>query len=56
VISPGLDDVAFVNPDGSKVLFLYDSAANPITFAVKWDGSQVRYTIPAGATTTFTWR
>lgn len=55
VISPGLDDVAFLDPDGTKVLYLYDNAATPITFAVKWHGSQVRYTIPAGATTTLTW-
>jgi glucosylceramidase len=56
VISPGLDDVAFLNPNGSKVLFLYNNATTPITFAVRWRGSQITYTIPAGATTTLTWR
>ena len=55
-ITPGLDDVAFRNPDGSKVLFLYDNSATPITFDVRWDGSYVSYTIPAGATTTMDWR
>lgn len=56
VFTPGLDNVAFLNPSGSKVLFLYNTATTPITFGVRWRGSQVTYTIPAGATTTLTWR
>ena len=56
VVSAGLDDVAFLNPDGSKVLYLYDNSTAPITFGVAWDRSTVTYTIPAGATTTLTWR
>jgi glucosylceramidase len=56
VISPGLDDVAFRNPDGSKVLLAYNNSPAPITFAVGWHGSYTTDTIPAGATTTLTWR
>ena len=55
-VSPGLDDVAFVNPDGSKVLVTYNDSANPISFAVQQSSdSYFTYTIPAEAMTTFTW-
>ena len=54
-ISPGLDDVAFQNPDGSLVLVAYDNSAKPITFAVGSAGRYFTYTIPAHAMTTFTW-
>jgi glucosylceramidase len=56
VVSSGLDDVAFVNPDGTKVLVAYDNSAKPITFAVQSDGRFFTYAIPPGATTTFMWR
>jgi glucosylceramidase len=56
VVSPGLDDVAFENPDGTRVLLAYDDATAPVTFAVAWRGSSFTATIPAGATTTFVWR
>jgi glucosylceramidase len=55
-VSAGLDDVAAINPDGSRVLIAYDNAAQPISFAVAWHGVYFRYTIPAGAMVTFTWR
>jgi hypothetical protein len=51
----GLDDVAFLNPDGSRVLVAYNTSAAPITFGVSWHGSYFTYTIPAGATVTFAW-
>ena len=54
-ISAGLDDVAFLNPDGSKVLVAYNNATTPISFGVQSDGSYFSYTIPAGALTTFVW-
>ncbi|HUI60212.1 MAG TPA: glycoside hydrolase family 30 beta sandwich domain-containing protein [Steroidobacteraceae bacterium] len=54
-ITPGLDDVAFENPDGSKVLFVYNNSPAPIAFNVEWHGSYVSYAIPAGATTTLSW-
>jgi glucosylceramidase len=56
VVSPGLDDVAFENPNGSRVLFAYNNSTVPISFDLEWKGSAVSYTIPAGATTTFNWR
>jgi glucosylceramidase len=54
-VTPGLDDVAFLNPDGSKVLIAYDNSAAPISFAVQSDGRYFTYTIPAQAMTTFVW-
>jgi O-glycosyl hydrolase len=54
-ISSGLDDVTFINPDGSKVLVAYNNSTAPITFAVASDGSYFSYAIPAGAMTTFVW-
>jgi glucosylceramidase len=52
----GLDDVAFVNPDGSKVLLAYNSAPHAINFAVTWHGRWFTYRLPSQATVTFTWR
>jgi glucosylceramidase len=54
-INSGLDDVAFVNPDGSRVLIAYNNAPTAIPFAVSWNGQYFQYTIPPGATTTFEW-
>jgi glucosylceramidase len=51
----GLDDVAFLNPDGSKVLVAYNHSGSPISFAVDAGGSYFTYTLPAWAMTTFTW-
>ncbi len=56
VVTPGLDDVAFVDPDGSRVMLLYNSATAPVTFAVVDGGSHVTYTMAPGATTTLDWR
>lgn len=55
-VSAGLDDVAFLNPDGSHVLMAYNTSSAPITFAVSWDGETTNVTIGAGATTTLQWR
>lgn len=51
----GLDDVAFENPDGSRVLVAYNTSPVPIAFAVKDGGKSFAYTLPAGATGTFIW-
>ncbi len=55
VASRGLDDVAVRNPNGSIVLVAYDNAPTPVTFAVRWRGRALRYTLPAGATVTLEW-
>ena len=55
-VSSGLDDVAFLNPDGSRVLIAYNHSTAPISFGVQSDGNYFAYTIPAQAMTTFTWQ
>jgi glucosylceramidase len=55
VVTPGLDDVAFRNPDGSIVLLAYNNTAGAIRFAVNWNGSSFTYQLPARAMTTFVW-
>lgn len=56
VVSSGLDDVAFLNPDGTRVLFAYNTGVTPISFAVRWHRSSFAYRIPPHATTTLRWR
>jgi glucosylceramidase len=51
----GLDDVAFLNPDGSEVLVAYDNTKRPIGFAVHWRSLSFSYKLPAGAMVTFVW-
>jgi glucosylceramidase len=55
IATPGVDDVAFRNPDGSDVLFAYNSATAPVRFAVSWHGRSFLYTLPASGTVTFVW-
>jgi O-glycosyl hydrolase len=54
-VTAGLDDVAFLNPDGSKVLVAYNNSAAPISFGVQSNGSYFSYTLPPQAMTTFLW-
>ncbi|MDQ6607386.1 MAG: hypothetical protein M3Z06_12665 [Actinomycetota bacterium] len=55
LVSPGLDDVAVRNLDGSIVLLTYNGAPSPITFVVTWRGRSFAYTLPPGAMATFIW-
>jgi glucosylceramidase len=51
----GVDNVAFVNPDGGRVLVVTNSAPVPRTFSVR-DGEAVfHYTLPGRSLATFTW-
>ncbi len=56
ITSSGLDDVAFLDPDGTRVVFAYNTATTPITFAIRWHASSFTYRIPPQATATFRWR
>lgn len=51
----GVDNVAFVNPDGSKVLVATNTSEQNQRFVVTWHGGAFRYTLPIGSTVTFTW-
>jgi glucosylceramidase len=50
-----IEDVAFKNPDGSKVLVVYNGSSSSNTFQVKWNNEAFSYTLPAGAAATFKW-
>jgi glucosylceramidase len=54
-VSAGIDDVALVNPDGSRVLLLYNNAtaAQPVTVA--WHGHYFSDTVPPQAMVSFAW-
>jgi glucosylceramidase len=53
--TPGIDDVAFVNPNGSRVLLVHSNADRSMRLAVEWRGKSFVYTLPAQATVTFRW-
>lgn len=53
--SNGISDVAFKNPDGSKVLVVYNSATSQQSFDAQWGGQWFSYKLPAGAIATFKW-
>jgi len=50
-----LADVAFKNPDGSKVVVAHNDGASNSNFQVLWGNQGFNYTLPAGATVTFKW-
>jgi glucosylceramidase len=56
ITTPGLDDVAFQNPDHSRVLLAFNSSRRSIAFAVSDAGDSFRYRLAAGSTATFVWQ
>ena len=52
--SGNIEDAAFKNPDGSKVLVVYNGGGTN-TFQVEWNNEAFSYTLPAGAAVTFKW-
>ena len=54
-ITTSLDDVAFVDPDGDRVLIAYNNSPASIAFGVDWRGSDFEYSLPSHATATFQW-
>ncbi|NBI27767.1 carbohydrate-binding protein [Chengkuizengella marina] len=50
-----IQNVAFKNPDGSKVLVTLNPASEQKTFKVNWGSQSFTYTLPAGAAATFKW-
>ena len=52
----GLDDVAFLNPDGTEALVAYNNEAVPVHFTVAWHGKSFSYKLPAEAMATFDWQ
>jgi glucosylceramidase len=55
-VTAGLDDAAFLNPGGLRVLVVYNNSPVERYFAVKWDAQMFQYKLPPKAIVTFTWR
>ena len=53
--APGIQGVAFRNPDGSKVLVVVNSASRQLAFSIHANGMAMRYALPAGAVATICW-
>ena len=50
-----LEDVAFLNPDGSVVLLVMNSSSGSLTFSIGWAGEFASYKLAAGSVATFRW-
>lgn len=51
----GVQNVAFRNPDGSRVAYVVNTASGSQRFSVTDGGRSLAYTLPAGAVATFVW-
>ena len=54
-VAGGIENVAFRNPDGSKVLIALNNSSSSNNFKVSWNGQSFNYPLPAGALVTFKW-
>ncbi|GGA90580.1 glycoside hydrolase family 30 beta sandwich domain-containing protein [Puia dinghuensis] len=53
--SSAIQDVAFKNPDGTKVVIALNTSSSSQSFKIKWGWESFTYTLPAGAVATFKW-
>lgn len=51
----GIVSAAFLNPDDSKAMVVYNDSTSTQTFQVQWGTQSFTYTLPALAAATFTW-
>ncbi|MDB4923920.1 glycoside hydrolase family 30 beta sandwich domain-containing protein [Mucilaginibacter sp.] len=54
-IAGSIQNVAFKNSDGTKVLVALNSGTSSASFKVKWGAESFTYTLAAGAVATFKW-
>ncbi|MEO7213058.1 glycoside hydrolase family 30 beta sandwich domain-containing protein [Mucilaginibacter sp.] len=54
-IAGSIQNVAFRNSDGTKVLIASNSGGSTVSFKVKWGTESFTYTLAAGAVVTFKW-
>jgi glucosylceramidase len=54
-ISGSIQNVAFKNSDGTKVLIATNSGSSAVSFKVKWGTESFTYSLAAGAVITFKW-
>lgn len=52
----GLQGVAFVNPDGERVLIVLNEAVTPVSFSIREAGRQAPAILPARTAATYVWR
>ena len=52
----GIETVAFLNPDGARVLVAFNGGDAAKPFAVQADGRSFAYTLAPNAAATFRWR
>lgn len=53
--SGGIQDVAFKNADGSKVVIALNTGHTSQTFKLKWGSESFSYTLPVGSVVSFKW-
>ncbi|MFA6086195.1 glycoside hydrolase family 30 beta sandwich domain-containing protein [Mucilaginibacter sp.] len=54
-IAGTIQNVAFKNSDGSKVVIASNSGGSTVSFKLKWGGESFTYSLAAGAVVTFKW-
>lgn len=54
-LSGSIQNVAFKNSDGSKVLIALNNGSSAVSFKVKWGAESFTYSLAAGAVATFKW-
>jgi glucosylceramidase len=54
-LSGSIQNVAFKNSDGSKVLVALNNGSSAVNFKVKWGAESFTYSLAAGAVATFKW-
>jgi len=50
-----LETVAFINPNGSKVLIILNNEDSKVEFKIRWGGQIVSASLEGGAVATYTW-
>ena len=55
-VTSGVDDAAFLNRNGTRVVLAYNNTATRKTIAIAWHRKYLSYTLAPAATVTFTWR
>ena len=57
VAGKAAENVAFINPDGTRVLLVHNRDSAPLRFRVRWDLTRsFTYTLPPDGVATFTWK
>jgi glucosylceramidase len=52
----GIENAAFLNPDGTRVVIAFNAAKDKQDFTVSWSGRSFSYRLPPGAAATFRWQ